>query len=71
MISIAYLSETIQNLFFEVLIDSLNENKFKRYAIRRTVEEEQDVLDTKLNNKFYQKEDYKWIMKLRNNEAFS
>lgn len=70
MISIASLSDTIQNPFFEVLIDSLNKNKFKRYAVRRATEEERNVLDAKMNHKFYQKEDYKWTIKYRNNKVF-
>ncbi|MDZ7899018.1 MAG: hypothetical protein U5N85_13470 [Arcicella sp.] len=66
IISIASLSDTIQNPFFDVLIDSLNKNKLKRYFVRRATEEEQNVLDSKLKHKFYQKEDYKWTMKYRN-----
>ena len=66
IISIASLSDTIQNPFFDVLIESLNKNKLKRYFVRRATEEEQNVLDSKLKHKFYQKEDYKWTMKYRN-----
>ncbi|MEA5461448.1 hypothetical protein VB796_20450 [Arcicella sp. LKC2W] len=70
IISIASLSDTIQNPFFDILIDSLNKNQLKRYFVRRGTEEERNVLDAKLNHKFYQKEDYKWTMKYRNNNAF-
>ena len=71
IISIASLSDTIQNPFFDVLIDSLNKNKLNRYTVRRATEEERNVFDSKMNHKFYQKEDYKWTMKYRNNKAFS
>ncbi|PWK27832.1 hypothetical protein LV89_01239 [Arcicella aurantiaca] len=70
MISIASLSDTIQNPFFDILIDSLNKNQLKRYFIRRATEEERNVLDAKLNHKFYQKEDYRWTMKYRNYKNF-
>ena len=70
IISIASLSDTIQNPFFDVLIDSLNKNKLNRYTVRRATEEERNVFDSKLKHKLYQKEDYKWAMKYRNNKGF-
>ena len=49
----------------------MSKNGLRRYYIRRATEEERNVLNSKLNHKFYEKEDYKWTMKYRNYKAFS
>lgn len=54
---IASQNDTVKS---NLLLSFLNQNQLKSFAIRRTTQEEDTVLEYKKNNKFYNSEDIKW-----------